>query len=211
MWHLPVAGDGPGQPGLVPDLDVGGPAYGRGGWNLMILGGPSNPSHYYHSMILWWHWEDLELQDDSSVREFEAGRVGNRRRVLAELLKVKTVRSGTAKVTQARTEVHLLVWTFIKGGIGICIHHPQHSNSEWDSLLSSSFCSLIADVDILWREILVPWRHFICSRIQMSLCGTSSMRAVCTGWKDTRMLSLKSFSWRRRTCWSPGKSGWVWQ
>lgn len=51
----------------------------------------------------------MELQDDSSVREFEAGRVGNRRRVLAELLKVKTVRSGTAKVTQARTEVHLLV------------------------------------------------------------------------------------------------------
>ena len=24
-------GRGPGQPGLVPDLEVGGPAYGRGG------------------------------------------------------------------------------------------------------------------------------------------------------------------------------------
>ena len=33
----------PGQPGLVPDLEVGGPACGRS-WNL-ILGVPSNPSH----------------------------------------------------------------------------------------------------------------------------------------------------------------------
>ena len=29
----------PGQPGLVPDLEVGDPACG---WNLMILGVPSN-------------------------------------------------------------------------------------------------------------------------------------------------------------------------
>lgn len=43
MWHLPVAGDGPGQPDLVPDLGVGGSAYGRGGWNLIMA---SNPSHY---------------------------------------------------------------------------------------------------------------------------------------------------------------------
>lgn len=55
---------------------------------------------------------DLELQDDSSVREFEARRVlgSEEGRVLAELLKVKKiVRSGVVKVTQARTEVHLMV------------------------------------------------------------------------------------------------------
>ena len=36
----------PGQPVLVPRLEVGGPACG---WGLMILGVPSNPSR---SMIL---------------------------------------------------------------------------------------------------------------------------------------------------------------
>ena len=41
-------GWGSGQPDLVPDLEVGGPACG-GGWNSMILGIPSNPSY---SMIL---------------------------------------------------------------------------------------------------------------------------------------------------------------
>jgi len=40
---------GPGQPGLVLDMEVDGPACGSGGWNLMILEVPSNPSH---SMIL---------------------------------------------------------------------------------------------------------------------------------------------------------------
>jgi len=43
-------GWGPGQPGLGSDLKVGGPACGRGGWNLMMFRVPSNPSH---SMILW--------------------------------------------------------------------------------------------------------------------------------------------------------------
>ncbi len=41
------AGWCPGQPGLVPDLEFGGPM--AGGWNLMILEVSSNPSH---SMIL---------------------------------------------------------------------------------------------------------------------------------------------------------------
>ncbi len=43
-------GWGPGQPGLVLDMEVGGPACGGGrGWRLMVLEVPSNPSH---SMIL---------------------------------------------------------------------------------------------------------------------------------------------------------------
>lgn len=75
----------------------------------MVLGVSSNPSHY---IILRccdgteWIWSC------NSVREFEAGRVlgSEEGRVLAELLKVKKiVKSGVVKVTQARTEVHLLV------------------------------------------------------------------------------------------------------
>ena len=42
-------GWGPGQPGLVLNVEVGGPACGREGWSLMIFDVPSNPSH---SMIL---------------------------------------------------------------------------------------------------------------------------------------------------------------
>ena len=37
---------------LVPGLEVAGPDCGREGWNLMILGVLSNPSH---SMILWFY------------------------------------------------------------------------------------------------------------------------------------------------------------
>ena len=48
---------GPRKPGLVPDPEAGGPACGSGGWNLMILGVPFNPSH---SMILWFYGETLE-------------------------------------------------------------------------------------------------------------------------------------------------------
>jgi len=40
---------GPGQPGLVLNVEVGGPACGRGGWRITILEVPSNPGH---SMIL---------------------------------------------------------------------------------------------------------------------------------------------------------------
>ena len=43
-------GWGHGHPGLVLDMEVGGPACCRGGvWSLMILEVPSNPGH---SMIL---------------------------------------------------------------------------------------------------------------------------------------------------------------
>ena len=42
-------GWGPGQHGLVLDMEVGSRACSRGGWSLMILEVPSNPSH---SMIL---------------------------------------------------------------------------------------------------------------------------------------------------------------
>jgi len=44
-------GWGPGQAGLVLNVEVGGPACSRsqGGWSLMILEVPSDPSH---SMIL---------------------------------------------------------------------------------------------------------------------------------------------------------------
>ena len=42
-------GWGPGQPGLVLNMEVGGPACGGGGegsgWSLMILEVPSNPGH----------------------------------------------------------------------------------------------------------------------------------------------------------------------
>ena len=38
-------GWGPGQPDLVLNVEVGGPACGRGGWSFMILGVPSNPGH----------------------------------------------------------------------------------------------------------------------------------------------------------------------
>jgi len=43
-------GWGPGQPGLVLDVEVGSPACGGEGRSLMILEVPSNPSH---SVILW--------------------------------------------------------------------------------------------------------------------------------------------------------------
>ena len=38
-------GWGPGQPALVLNVEVGGPACGRGGWRFMILEVPSNPGH----------------------------------------------------------------------------------------------------------------------------------------------------------------------
>ena len=37
-------GWGPGQPGLLLHVEVGGPAYG-GGWSFVILGVPSSPGH----------------------------------------------------------------------------------------------------------------------------------------------------------------------
>jgi len=42
-------GWGPGQPGLVLHVKVGGPAWGRGGWSFMVLEVPSSPGH---SMVL---------------------------------------------------------------------------------------------------------------------------------------------------------------
>ena len=39
------AGWGPGQAGLVLNVEVGGPACGRAGWSFMILEMPSNPGH----------------------------------------------------------------------------------------------------------------------------------------------------------------------
>ena len=39
------AGWGPGQPGLVLDMEVGGPACVRGGWRFMIREVYSNPGH----------------------------------------------------------------------------------------------------------------------------------------------------------------------
>ena len=42
-------GWGPGQPGLVLHVEVGGPAWGRGGWSFMVLEVPSSPGH---SMVL---------------------------------------------------------------------------------------------------------------------------------------------------------------
>ena len=47
-------GWGPGQPGLVLDMEVGSPACGGGCWSLVILEVPSIPSH---SMILWFYEE----------------------------------------------------------------------------------------------------------------------------------------------------------
>ena len=44
----------PGQPGVVRDMEVGGPACARGGWSLMILEVPSNQSH---SVTLWFYDE----------------------------------------------------------------------------------------------------------------------------------------------------------
>ena len=38
-------GWGPGLPGLVLNVGVGGPACGREGWRFMIPEVPSNPSH----------------------------------------------------------------------------------------------------------------------------------------------------------------------
>ena len=38
-------GWGPGQPGLVLNVEVGGPACGGGGWRFMILEIPSNLGH----------------------------------------------------------------------------------------------------------------------------------------------------------------------
>ena len=40
---------GPRQPGLVLDMEAGGPACSGGGWSLKILEVPSKP---VHSMIL---------------------------------------------------------------------------------------------------------------------------------------------------------------
>ena len=45
-------GRGPGQPGLVLNVEVGGPACGGGRWSFMILEVVSNPSH---STILWFY------------------------------------------------------------------------------------------------------------------------------------------------------------
>ena len=49
----PIPGDvqgqvewGPGQPGLVLNVEVGGPACGSRGWSFMILEVPSNPSPF---------------------------------------------------------------------------------------------------------------------------------------------------------------------
>ena len=39
------AGWGPGQPGLVLNVEVGGPACGGGGWSFIILEVPSSPGH----------------------------------------------------------------------------------------------------------------------------------------------------------------------
>ena len=44
-------GWGPGQPGLVWNVEVGGPAC-SGGWSFMILEVPSNPTHF---MMLWFY------------------------------------------------------------------------------------------------------------------------------------------------------------
>ena len=38
-------GWGPGQPGLLLNVEVGDPAYSAGGWRFMIFKVPSNPSH----------------------------------------------------------------------------------------------------------------------------------------------------------------------
>ena len=38
-------GWGPGQPGLVLNGEVGGPAWVQGGWRFMILEAPSNLGH----------------------------------------------------------------------------------------------------------------------------------------------------------------------
>jgi len=38
-------GWGPGQPALVLNVEVGGPACGGGGWRFMILEVPFNPGH----------------------------------------------------------------------------------------------------------------------------------------------------------------------
>ena len=38
-------GWGPGQPGVVLNVEAGGSAYGRGDWSFMILEVPSNPGH----------------------------------------------------------------------------------------------------------------------------------------------------------------------
>ena len=38
-------GWGPGQHGLVLNVEVGGSVFGRGGWRFMILEVPFNPSH----------------------------------------------------------------------------------------------------------------------------------------------------------------------
>jgi len=38
-------GWGPGQPGLVLNVEVGGPACGWGCWSFMILEVPSSPGH----------------------------------------------------------------------------------------------------------------------------------------------------------------------
>ena len=51
-----LVGWGPGQPGLLPYLEVGGPACGGGGgWNLVILGILSNLSYsvicYLHDLM----------------------------------------------------------------------------------------------------------------------------------------------------------------
>ena len=42
-------GRGPGQPGLVLNVEVGHPACGGRGWRFMILEGPFHPGSFYDS------------------------------------------------------------------------------------------------------------------------------------------------------------------
>jgi len=158
-----------------------------------------------------WQWEELGLQDSHGVGEPRAERAagaagrewGTSRAVKGE--EACEVRNNKSDSNQGRGAFTGLIQLW--GRNVTYINHPWHSNSEWESVFSGNLFSLIADVDILQRQMPVRWRCSVCSRIQKSLRGMSSMRAVCTGWEDTRMLSLKSSSWRRRTCWSPGEPG----
>lgn len=85
-----------------------------------------------------------------------------RSRVLVELLKVKKlVRSEVAKVTQARAEVLWFIWVYLWGRNLICLSLPWRSNSEWESVLWGSLLSLIAEVEVLQRQMSVPW-HLLC-------------------------------------------------
>lgn len=85
-----------------------------------------------------------------------------RSRVLAELLNVKKlVRSEVAKVTQARAEVLWFIWVYLWGRNLICLNLPWRSNWEWESVLWGSLLSLIAEVEVLQRQMSVPW-HLLC-------------------------------------------------